>query len=70
MLNLNEEHFETQQNLSEGILSFNDDAFFSLSTVKQYTIGFKLDFFDPQTGSGMFIPSDNCEKVIWIYIYS
>ena len=44
MLNFNEEHFQTQQELDEGILTFNDLALFKLPTdPKRNTIGFKLE---------------------------
>lgn len=69
MLNFNEEHFQTQQELDEGILTFNDLALFKLPTdPKRNTIGFKIDYFDSEIGIGMCIPKDSCHKVMWIYI--
>ena len=69
MLNFTEEHFQTQQELDEGILTFNDSALFKLPTdSKQNTIGFKIGYFDDEIGVGMCIPTENCHKVMWIYI--
>ena len=69
MLNFTDEHFQTQWDLDEGILTFNDGALFKLSTdPKQYTIGFKIDYFNPEIGVGMCIPKENCHKIMWIYI--
>ena len=69
MLNFTDEHFQTQWDLDEGILTFNDGALFKLPTdPKQYTIGFKIDYFDNEIGAGMCIPKENCHKIMWIYI--
>ncbi len=51
MLNFTDKYFQIQWKLDEEILTFNDGVLLKLSTYpKQYTMIFKIDYFDPELG--------------------
>ena len=64
---LSQYNFYTEEEIEEGILTFNDFAYFEINNFNLF-INFKIEYLSETTLEPIDIPKSGCCKVVSIYI--